>query len=209
MFRKFAVSLVLAFAVGPILCPSARAEETPPVTASRPASAIRVALLPVIAGWSDGDADSRREKANQGTEELVRLFADRGFGIVAAAEIDRAAAGLKLDMAEATQRTATNLDKLAKAVGADWIVLVAVTNLKQERVRAPITDTDELVTTATMQTWAIDRTESRTLLGGEPSACPVHSDPGSRKPRNVVAGAVREALRAVLAPYPVKKDRAD
>ena len=96
---------------------------------------------------------------------------------------------------------------MGKALGADWVVLVSVTKLSRQRVSAPITDTDELVTCATTRAWLLDRSEGRSPLTGEEVSCPRHSDPGGRKPRGVVAGAVREALRSTLAPYPVKKDR--
>jgi hypothetical protein len=114
-----------------------------------------------------------------------------------------------MDLSRPAERSRASLEKLADALGVDWVVFVVVTELTQQRVKAPITDTDELVTCATIQTWLADRSEGKILLGGESSSCPLHSDPSSRKPKNAIGAAAREALRGILAPFPIKKDRAD
>lgn len=209
MSRKLALSLAVSLALVPCSVRAFAVEDAPPAVSARPAASIKVAILPVTAAWIEPDEPTRNEKAAQGTEELTRLFADRGFALADAESVTKALDSLKLDLSRPENRTRPALDKLGEALGADWVVLVTVTELTQQRVKAPITDTDELVTCATIQTWVVDRAEGKSLLGGERSSCPLHSDPSSRKPKNAIGAAAREALRAVLAPFPVRKDRAD
>ena len=209
MLRNLALPLALSLVFLSSVGRTASPEDAPPPALARPASSIKVAILPVVAAWSDADEPARAERVAQGSDDLLKLFAERGFSLIDGESVARAVADLKLDMNRPADRTRASLDRIGDALGADWVVLVTVTELTQQRVKAPITDTDELVTRATMQTWVIDLAEGKTLLGGESSSCPLHSDPGARKPKNVVGAAAREALRGVLAPFPVRKERAD
>jgi hypothetical protein len=81
MLRKLVLPLALSLLLVPGTVRAFAGEDALPPVSARTASSIKVAILPVAAAWSEPDEAARNEKTAQGTEELTRLFADRGFAV--------------------------------------------------------------------------------------------------------------------------------
>ncbi len=202
MNRPLLISALLLGALAPA---HVRAGE-PPVAARSPQS-IRVALLPVLN--VTGDATH----AGRGDDELHRLFAERGFAFSEGEAVAKALAAAVApgDPKDPAARPVAALSEVGQAVGADWVVLVVLDSVEQRKVTAPITDTMERVTQVKLRIWVLDRATGKSVLAGVKTESQLRADafdPGAsagKRLRDAVSAAVRDGLRELLLPYPVKR----
>jgi hypothetical protein len=198
--------LILMLSLG-ALTPSLIQASEPPAVAARNPQATRVALLPVLNATGDPT------HAGRGDDELHRLFFERGFSLSESEAVAKALAAITApdDPKDPAARPVAALDEIAQTIGADWVVLVVLDSVDQRKVTAPITDTMERVTQVKLRIWVLDRATGKSVLAGVRSDSQLRADafdPGAsagKRLRDAVSAAVRDSLRELLLPYPVKR----
>jgi hypothetical protein len=175
--------------------------------AARVAPGARVALLPVVNLSGEKDAKQRRDQILKAEDELNRQFGRRGFTVLPRAEVERALADAKLDLTDEENHNRATLFGVGKALNADLIVFVVITDVDQRRVQTAF-DIDEMVGKAKTKTWLLSVPDGVALLSAYRQESQSRSnlapsfDSGARLIRKSVEGTVRDALADFLKQYP-------
>jgi hypothetical protein len=170
---------------------------------------MRVALLPVVNLSGEKDARQRRDQSKKGEEELRRLFAERGFSVLSDDAVQKALADDNIDLADEEFHNRATLYRIGKALGADLIAFVVITDVDQARVKTPLTDNQELVAKVKTKTWLLDVPNERPILSAQRQESQSRNpwfaefDSGARRIRNTVAGCVRDTLKGFFRDFPV------
>jgi hypothetical protein len=172
----------------------------------------RVAILPVVVATDEKDERVRVDQATRAEEEARRLFAERGFVVVEPGVTAKALseAGAPVRFRNEVERSVGLSSEVGKALGADWVVVVVVDVVEQRRIHSQITDATETLIEVGLRLWLSGRQGEAGLPAGEKVGHQLRAaafEPGgTRRQREAVVAAVRSALRAPLAPFPVKKE---
>nr|CAA9241682.1 hypothetical protein AVDCRST_MAG63-1447 [uncultured Armatimonadetes bacterium] len=168
----------------------------------------KVALLPVIDATGEKD-DQRRDQANAVRMEMRDQFAERGFDVIDEEAVAKAIAEAKIDLSDEEYQRREPLYKVGKAVGADFVVFVVVTQAYSKIKKNLFGEQREGL--AKTKTWLLDVKEEKPVLSGyvcegksTGSAGPF--DKGNRSRMGAASGnSIRDVLNDVLKPYPRKK----
>jgi hypothetical protein len=206
---------LLALAVAP----AARAQQTDRSAAMPAAVAAirgfspattRVAILPVIDTTGEKD-DQRRDQANAARREAYDQFYQRGFQVIDEATVARAVAESGIDFADEEEHRKDNVYKIGRAVDADLVVFVVVSQAYAKVRETTVGEQREGL--ARTKTWLLDAREQNPLLSayvreGKSSGLNVAGAKSIRGRMGAAAGnAVRDTLNDVLAPFARDKSK--
>lgn len=225
MTRCFVLPAVMAasfiFAVAP--CQShggaPRFHQTPP-PASFAAPVVyvpaqtRVVVLPVINASGEKDKKQKSDQESVGTNELTKQFRERGFQVTDAALVHKTLADNQIDLTDEESHNRATLYRAGELTQADVIVFVVITNVDQRRVQTTNGGDDQkLEARANVKIWLLDMKQKRALLSAYHQEAQSKNDlfptldSGARRVRRSVEGAIRDALKEPLKPYPVVKSK--
>ena len=206
--RAVAPACRLVFLVAVALLAFAAGAETPskPAAPSKPGD-IGVLLLPATdtEPWAANVLLQRQDVVRR---RLQHDFLARGFKLYGEALAQSTAATApRVDLSNPAQRTAENLDELAKRTGANWIVSLDVQQVADDPAK-----TDEAhfhcfcrvqfkVWDAVQRKWRVDGTFTGHDRGDRQSPIWLFME--------AIDEATRVALASVLDPYPVVVDMGD
>lgn len=199
--------------IGAALCPApVRAQDTENriagIQAAREAREMKIALLPVVNLSGEKDARQRRDQGKKGDEELRKLFTERGFVVLGDDVVQKALTDENIDLSDEEFHNRGTLYRLGKAMGADFVAFVVITDIEQQRVKTPLTDSQELVAKVKTKTWLLDVPGERHILSATRQESQARNmwfaefDSGARLIRNTVAGCVRDTLKGFFRDYP-------
>jgi hypothetical protein len=179
------------------------------VPAIREAREMKIALLPVVNLSGEKDSRQRRDQGKRGDEELRKLFTERGFLVLGDDVVQKALADENIDLNDEESHNRATLYRLGKATGADLVAFVVITDVEQQRVKTPLTDSQELVAKVKTKTWLLDVPGERHILSAARQESQARNmwfaefDSGARLIRNTVAGCVRDTLKGFFRDHPV------
>ena len=168
----------------------------------------KVALLPVIDATGEKE-DQRRDQANAVRMEMRDQFAQRGFDVIDEAAIAGALAENKVDLSDEEFQRRDTLFKIGKAVGADLVVFVVVTQAYAKIKENLFGEQREGL--AKTKTWLLDVKEEKPVLSayvweGKSTGGAGLFTKGNRSRMGAACGnSIRDVLNDVLKPYPRKK----
>lgn len=160
-----------------------------------------IAILPVVNGSGEKDARQRRDQAARGSEELARLFAERGFRLVPAPAVEQALSEANADLEDEEQQNRATLLRVGKAAGADLVAFATILNVE------PGPHKSSFKGRALIKLWLLDvgretAVFSARKMEGHSRGGLDLADRHSEYIRRAVALAVQNALREFLSAYP-------
>ncbi|MBC8102054.1 MAG: hypothetical protein H7Z41_05640 [Cytophagales bacterium] len=167
-------------------------------------------MLPIINQSGEKDRKQRADQTTSGQRELGKQFRSRGFEVVDGAEIEKALADLKIDLADEESQNRATLYRVGEALKADLVAFAVIVNVDQKRVNQPFGDNGhQLESRANVKLWLLDAKRQQPLLSAARQEAQAKNvffapfDSGARLIRKSVEGAVRDSLKDVLSAYPV------
>jgi hypothetical protein len=172
------------------------------------ASATRVALLPVVDMTGEKE-DQRRDQANAVKMEMTSQFTERGFQLVDEAAVAKAITDLKIDLSDEEDQRREPIFKIGKAVDADLVVFVVVTQAYAKTKQNLFSEQREGL--AKTKTWLLDVKEEKPVLSGYVWEGKSTGNAGLFTKGNrgrmgaACANSIRDVLNDALKAYPRKK----
>jgi hypothetical protein len=175
------------------------------------ASAVRVALLPVVNASGFQWEDLKARQVNDCNDYLHEQFVEHGLELIPVNRVmhEMRAEGLTLNDDDPRRQDA--LVKLGKALGADFVVLAVITDTEATK-DSHVVFTDA-VGHATAQMWLVDAKTGQVSMSGkrfseESGGTRLSYDnKGSDRQVQAAVNAVRDGVAEFLAKFPVVKPR--
>ena len=165
-----------------------------------------VAIVPVVNAGGEKNEEFRTRQTESGNTELAKEFTAHGFKLIDQAAITKAMTELKVDLSDEEQQKRDNLYKIGKAVNAELVVFVVITDTAQQFHVGVFNSSRE--GRAKIKMWLLDVKNEVSLLsavtkegksgGGFFSGL----DVGSKRIVIAVANGERDALANFFKPYP-------
>ena len=168
-----------------------------------------VAILPVVNTSGEKDAAQKVKQAESAQTELVKRWTERGFAAVENGAVQKAIADLKIDLNDEEQQKRANLISIGKAVKADLVMFVVITDVSQRTSVNIFSTTRE--GKAKLKAWLLDVNSEKQMFSAK--VCEGKStgghfgmlEKGSERIVLAAANGIRDLLKDFFQPYPVVK----
>ena len=168
-----------------------------------------VAILPVIDKTGVKMEKQRIAQIENGKKTLAEQFSRHGFKLVDDSAVARAVADLKINLDDEEEHRRETVYKIGRAVNADLVVFLVVTETRQQLKRSFFSEEKEGL--AKIKIWFLDVKRESPILSavvkegkaaGKTFLGPAFES-GSDRMANAVSNATKQVLEDFFKPYPV------
>jgi hypothetical protein len=172
----------------------------------------RVAILPVVNAAGTKSVEDRDKQTKAAMDALTEDFSLRGFTLIDRAAVDKAVAGLKVDLADEEQQKRSTLFSIGETIHADLVVFAVITDLDS---RDTVTIwSGRKVGKAKVKLWLLDVPHHGAIVSGVVTEAKserpnwFNAQKGADRKLAAIARSVDRGLDGFLNDYPlIKSDR--